>query len=194
MHVIHHAMLIAGGVGVRHIARGAGKPATPMLHDVQAVGMVGHHMRQFAVQLAAGHVVDDLRAMFERGQRHRSARGVDGQHRPFGNQRVHSAQHTGLLVGFADAFGSRTGGFRSDVDDVGTGFHHRLAMGFGRLRSKPEAAVGEGILRDVEHAHHQRALAIMNRLHINRHRFSSFIHSVLPFGSVRFRPVKRTYE
>lgn len=66
---------------------------------------------------------------------------IDGQHRPFGNQRVHSAQHTGLLVGFADAFGSRTGGFRSDVD--GTGFHHRLAMGFGRLREQSQRPPSE---------------------------------------------------
>ena len=121
MHVIHHAMLVAGGVGVRHIARGAGKPATPMLHDVQAVGMVGHHMRQFAVQLAARHVVM-ICAPCSSAANATEARVVSMDSTAFGNQRVHSAQHTGLLVGFADAFGSRTGGFRSDVDDVGTGF------------------------------------------------------------------------
>ena len=98
-------------------------------------------MRQFAVQLAAGHVVDDLRAMFERGQRHRSARGVDGQHRPFGNQRVHSAQHTGLLVGFADAFGSRTGGFRSDVDDVGSPWALAASGASQRPPSEKESSV-----------------------------------------------------
>ena len=80
--------------------------------DVQAVGMVGHHMRQFAVNWPPGHVVDDLRAMFERGQR-TEARGVDGQHRPFGESARPQRPARSFSSASLTRFSSRTGGFRS---------------------------------------------------------------------------------
>ena len=90
IHVIHHVIGVHGRISVRHVACGAGKPTAPMLHNVKAFRVFGHHMGHFAVQLPAGHVVDDLRAVLQRHASHRCARSVDGQHRAFRNQRIHS--------------------------------------------------------------------------------------------------------
>ena len=112
-----------------------------MLYDVQAFGVVGHHVGQFGIQPSARHVVDDLRAMFQCRRRHRGACGVDGQYGTFGNQCIHGSQYAGLLVFLADALGAGPGGFGSDVDDVGPILHHRLAVCLGLCRIEPQSTV-----------------------------------------------------
>ena len=108
-----------------------------MLHNVKAFRVFGHHMGHFAVQLTAGHVVDDLRTMLQRHASHRCARSVDGQHRAFRNQRIHSTQHAVLLVFLTDTFGSGASGFGTDIDDVSPIFHHRFAVRFRIRRVEP---------------------------------------------------------
>ena len=51
------------------------------------------------------------------------------------------------------------GGFAADIDDVGSGALHRDCTRGGGFGIEKEAAVGEAVRRDVEHAHDQRAFA-----------------------------------
>ena len=50
------------------------------------------------------------------------------------------------------------GRFRADVDDVGAFRDHAPRLGDGALRIDEAAAVGEGVRRDVEDAHDERAV------------------------------------
>src|ERR1019366_3161769 len=49
--------------------------------------------------------------------------------------------------------------FAADVEDVGSLIEQGVAMVDGRARIEVAASVGEGIGRDVEHPHDERALA-----------------------------------
>src|SRR5439155_27358763 len=57
-----------------------------------------------------------------------------------------------LLVG-RDRLGARAGGLAADVEDRRAFADEVLAVGDRRARVEPEAAVGEGVRRDVDDAH-----------------------------------------
>ena len=166
MDVGQHTMLVYGSVliGVRPL--GSGKPATPVLHDIQAV-MVGNHMRQIRVQRTSGDVIDDLRSPIQSRCGHGRAGGVDGQHRTGRNQRVDGTGDAGQFILLRHSLGTGTRGFGADVDDVSAGGHHIATMLCGLGRVQPQAAVRGRVLGDIEHAHHHGVRCVVQCLQIS---------------------------
>ena len=65
-----------------------------------------------------------------------------------------------FFVGGQGAFvaeGRRAGAFAADVQDVRAGLGQRVGVADRRVRAGVQAAVGEGVGRDVEDAHDQGA-------------------------------------
>jgi len=113
----------------------------------------------------AAHVVDDLGSGFDGAA---CGGGVEGVHGEDGaglcfEDGFDGGEDAGLLLVGAEGRGVGAGGFAADVEDGCTFVEHleRLLEGsFGRVvGGVEEAAVGEGIGRDIEDAHDDGSLA-----------------------------------
>ena len=71
----------------------------------------------------------------------------------------HRAQPLQLFLGGHRLRAIGPGGLRADVDDVGTLGDHAAGLRQRALRRDELSAVGKGIRRDIEHAHHRRIRA-----------------------------------
>ena len=63
----------------------------------------------------------------------------------------------------ADGIGARAGGLATHVDDVGAGLGHVHAVVHGGAFTEEPTAVGEGVGRDVQDAHDERAFRAVER-------------------------------
>ncbi len=62
--------------------------------------------------------------------------------------------HPAQLLLHAHRCGAGTGGLAADINDGGAIVNHRLRMLHCLSETQVAATVGEGIGRDIEHAHH----------------------------------------
>ncbi|MCY1508423.1 hypothetical protein D9M68_427310 [compost metagenome] len=101
-------------------------------------------------------VVDDVRAQVEHGAHHLGLVGVDRQRHVQLHGLAHHGQHARQLGVERHGGAAGAGRFAADVEDVGTLLQQLLAVLQRRLGRRVRAAVGEGIGRDVDDAHHAR--------------------------------------
>ena len=134
----------------------AGSTAIAIVHHDHRHAVLGGDARHVGVALQTPHVVHDRGAALERPGRDRRLDGVDrdrqaephdlGQDRRktrklvLGRNRLHAAIGPGRL--------------RADVEDVGAFGRHAPGVIDGDGGVEELAAVGEGVRRDVENAHH----------------------------------------
>ena len=82
--------------------------------------------------------------------------GVDRDADAGGGQGLDDRDDPGQLLVGGDRARARAGGLAADVDHVGALGGHGEAVGDGVLEGVVEAAVGEGVRRDVEDPHDER--------------------------------------
>jgi hypothetical protein len=106
------------------------------------------------------NIVDDLCPGIERGASHFRFRRVHGDHntRQF-SQSFDDRDDALQLLCRAHHFAARPRRFAADVDDVRALRQHFLGMREGTFEIAKLPAVTETIRRDVQDAHHKRALA-----------------------------------
>ena len=122
-------------------------------HDQHGVG-VGDDAQHVGIGGTAGHVVHDHRARLERRGRDGGLRGVDAHRdRGAGNQRAHDRKGAPELFIEVDGIGAGPGRLAPDIENGRPGSGQRQAVIHGRSGIGEAAAVGEGVGRDVDHAH-----------------------------------------
>jgi hypothetical protein len=135
-----------------------------VVQDESAIGL-NHRAREFRIGCQPRRVVDDIRAQFQRLRRDSGFIGIHGKRdREPALQTFQHRNQPSELFGLTDARGTRTHGFRADIDDVRALFlqFHGACEGAVWIAIFP--AVGKRIRRDVENSHHQRAFAQLQGL------------------------------
>ncbi len=107
----------------------------------------------------AADVVDDLGSGLDGAAGCGGVVGIDGEDglRTLLKQRLDDGKDSGLFFFRGKRGGVRTGGFAAEIEDVGALIEHHEGLRdgtFGGVLGRiVEAAVGEGVGRDVEDAH-----------------------------------------
>ena len=113
----------------------------------------------------AADVVDDLGSGFDGAAGGGGVEGVDGEEGvgSFFEDGFDDGENAGLFFVGGERHGVGTGGFATEVEDVGTLFEQLKGLGEGSLGGVlggvEVAAVGEGVGCDVEDAHEDGSLA-----------------------------------
>jgi hypothetical protein len=106
--------------------------------------------------LQAGHVIHNPRAGIQAGRHHRRAARVDRDHNPRRRQPGHHGYHARKLFLHAHQSSTRPRALAAHIHNIGPGLRHRHPGRDRALRAAKPPAIGEGIRRDVQNAHHQR--------------------------------------
>jgi hypothetical protein len=141
------------------------------VHEAEVRARIRNDARERRIAAQRGHVVDQLGPQRERRRGHRRLRRVDRDGQP-GERGEHWLDAAQLLVR-RDTLGARPRRLAADVDDRGALVEHPPRGRDSRRRLEMNAAVGERVRRDVEHAHHGRPReALLDRV-THRSRFSA---------------------
>ena len=111
-------------------------------------------LRHLWIAAESGDVVDELRAELERAARDLGLRGVDRDRRAV--QRLEDGHDAAQLLVDGDALGAGPRRLAADVEDRSALVEHPPARCGGSRRLEVDAAVREGVGRDVDDAHHGR--------------------------------------
>ena len=145
-HVVDH--VVVAGLALH------GPRVAHHVHGHPPDAQVGGHRPQ-----RRAHVVDEGGARRHGGPGRGPVAGVDRQADPGPRavlrHRLQDRQHPGLLADRVHRLRAGPGGLAADVDHRRPLRHHRRHPGPGPLGVLVQAAVGEGVRRDVEDAHHQ---------------------------------------
>jgi len=140
----------------------------PVVHDDQGDPVVGREARERVIGTDAPDVVDHVRSRDQRSLGDCRLRRVDADRdvRQDRAERLDHGEHAPALLVEIDRAVPRPGRFAADIEDVRPGGDHLGADPHGCLdRALPgeQAVTRERIGRDVEDAHHERALAPAER-------------------------------
>ena len=140
-------------VGVRGSALHVLGVAAPVHADIREAAL-GHQGQQLWIGPAAGDVVDQPNPGGDGLGGDLAAHRVDADAGAGGSEGPHDRNHPAQLLGHgrADRPGAR--GFATYLDDVGPLLDELETVGDRGLVIEPLTAVGEGVRRDVDHAHH----------------------------------------
>ena len=129
-----------------------------VVHHDHRHAVLGGDACHVGIALQAPDVVEDRGAPFERPGRDLGLDGVDRDRQAEPHDLGKHRRKTRELVVERDRLraGIWPGRFRADVEDVGAFAGHAARMRDRNRRIEELSAVGEGIRRDIEDAHHQR--------------------------------------
>jgi hypothetical protein len=100
-----------------------------------------------------------MSALGFRGDDYRGAACVNGNRNlKLSAQRLENRKNPVQFLRSSSLRGSRPGGFAPNVEKVGPGTLHGESVLNRRFQMEKLVAIGKTIRRDVQHAHHQRAL------------------------------------
>ena len=114
---------------------------------------VREQRRHVRVGAPAGHVVDDLGAVFQRRLRDLGVHGVDADRDALPGKLFDHRQHTCGLDPGVDAGGAGTGRLAADVDDRCALGGQCQAMFDGAVTVEEQSPVGERVVGDVHDPH-----------------------------------------
>ncbi len=143
-----------------NVDRGIGSLA--IVHDDNGCAVLGDDPRHVAVALQAPDVVDDGRAGLEGPGCNAGFHRVDGNwNADGGGGRQDRLKPLALLVeGDRPHSAIGPGRLPADIDDVGAFGGETAGVLDGLRRVDELAAVGKGVRRHIENAHHQRTLLL----------------------------------
>jgi hypothetical protein len=124
------------------------------VHQADVAVGVGDDAGEVAVAAERGDVVDELGAERERAARDLGLRRVD-RDRQLARDRLEDRDDASQLLVRGDALGPRPSRLAADVDDLRTFLEHPPGRGDRIVGSEVDAAVGEGVGRHVDDAHHR---------------------------------------
>lgn len=145
-HLAHH--IIVNGI-ILHCARSALR-----MHQDDAAIQSRRGFDAVVIMSQRAYVIPQSGAGGDGLARDAGLARIDRNHRAgFTAQRFDNRQHAVQLFGGRNRFGARTRGLAANVEYVGAVFDQRHRMVNGRRRRFQLPAIGEGIRRDVHHAH-----------------------------------------
>lgn len=133
------------------------------MHQHPGAAGVAHHAGHVGVGEAAGDVVDHGRTGGEGRLGDPRAGRVDADRHAGGGQLPDHGDDPGRLGRRVDAVGTGPGGLAAHVHQVGALGPQPHAVSDGGIEVGVPSAVGEGVGRDVEDAHHHRPRPVPDR-------------------------------
>ena len=155
MHIAHHIATVVGATG--RGAKGAFLQRAPV-HQAHGHAGLGHRAIHLRISQATGDVINHVHAGRCGRTGHRGAHRIHGGADAQLTQRLNDGNHAALFDVRLHPHRTRPGGLTADVNHVRALRHEFAGVVDGGIDVQPLTAIGEGILRDVDNAHHQRAV------------------------------------
>ena len=155
MHIAHHIAAVVGATG--RGAKGAFLQRAPV-HQAHGHAGLGHRAIHLRIGQATGDVINHVHTGRCRRAGHRGAHRIHGGADAQLAQCLNDGNHAALFDVRLHPHRTRPGGLTTDVNHVRALRHEFAGVVDGGIDVQPLTAIGEGILRDVDNAHHQRAL------------------------------------
>ena len=141
---------------VGHSGRAAELDGAPV-HEAHRQAGLGHGAVHVWVGGTTGDIIDHVDAGLRSGFGNRGPHRIHGGLNPLLVQRLDDGHDAALFLLGSHAHRARAGGLAADIDHVRAGFHEVAGVVERIVDVDPAPAIGEGILRDVDDAHDQRA-------------------------------------
>ena len=126
---------------------------TPV-HEAHGHAGLGHRAIHLRIRQATRDIINHVHAGCCRRTCHRGAHRIHGGADAELAQGLNDGHHAALLDVRLHADRARAGGFAADVNHVSTLCHELAGVINGGIKVQPPAAIGKGILRNVDDAHH----------------------------------------
>ena len=147
-----------------------------VMHQAARHARLGNDARHLVIILQTPNVIDEIGARLQGGMRHRALIGIDGYRNiKVFLDRFNYRYNAGDFLLVRQQRIARPRRFAADIQNVRAVPYHILCVLECRIYGVPFSAVGKGIRRHVQNAHHIGVTGRFKRLSSNNHMFNPLL-------------------